>query len=694
MSYLSRPRIGFFAQDAMTNPSTANNENVIHLLDYNNVKLVNPPELKEPESRLPHAASRQPHSGPPIPEMSDAAYREWMMTLMTYSEPEDALDDPNQPNWQPALPGYWNYWGDHLTTFGTATVNSLWLDEQPVTAPGSDPLFGARVIFNARIVDLDPADTFTTQFIAAAFKVIGRDADGGPSELISGVPTTSFTRWLNFFRYYGAGTFQSVIPNHKLTFIGDAEAPDSAAFRALRDGARKGGGLLLRYCFYGMRAHQTMLQMYDHFQEGEPAVNPKIGHVLGSIGVWNGRDVASAPVGRLLHQVGPPFFHHTPAGAAAPVSLQVKSHEDVERIATPKTRLHAENADVKCAQSMGPAVALVEDGRVVLDLLTSFPEITCDPNAQGDPFRKHDFGRVQLELTYDAGSEPRSVVLGPVAYDRAAYESRAGVCEIPFAPDSEAGQRIEAGSLQLRDGSGTVLLREIDVVQVVSEDPAVYLDLEKVDGGYRATGLARLRVFRKGKPIEKAVTLRLERYSDVQEAGTANSINPLVVTACKIAEQRQVKGEVRVPPPGELELHLSAEAAGCYKVRLLDPDMEAAYENNPNWAVEYFTTFRVLPFDDYSHIPDDDVTFEFVYREVFSYYAILYPVMSTIIPWGPENTPHDPERVAQFAALINEVVDESRLGTALQMPITRELSAGKRQLLKRWCSRELSTFQA
>jgi hypothetical protein len=35
--------------------------------------------------------------------------------------------------------------------------------------------------------------------------------------------------------------------------------------------------------------------------------------------------------------------------------------------------------------------------------------------------------------------------------------------------------------------------------------------------------------------------------------------------------------------------------------------------------------------------------------------------------------------------------DESRLGTALEMPITRELSAGKRELLRRRCARELST---
>jgi hypothetical protein len=675
MSYLSRPRIGFLATDAMTNPSTANNENVIHLLDYDKVELLNPPALE----------------GAALGKMSDAAYREWMTTLITSSDPVDALQNPDQPNWQPTLPGYWNYWGDHLTTFGDAHVNSLWLDDEPVTAQGTDPLFGASVVFNARIVDVDPADTFTTQFVAAAFSVVGPGADGEPTQLISGVPTTSFTRWLNFFRYRGAGTFQSVIPNDGLTFADDADAPDSAAFRALRDGARAGGGLLLRYCFYGMKAQQNMLQLYDRFQQGEPAVNPKLGNVLGSIGVWNGSDVASAPVGRVLQQAGPPFFAATPEAASAPEPLRVKTHEDVERIATPRTRLHAQNAEIPCAGSMGPAAALVEDGRVVLDLLTSFPEIGCVPNAQGDPLDKHDFGAVQLELVYDSGGTTETAVLGEVGYDRAAYEQRAGVCEVTFDPDSDAGKNIGSGLLQLRTASGTVLLREVEVAQVVTDDPAVYMDLQAVDGGHRAEGEARLRVFSKGKPIEEPVTLQVQRFSDVQRAGTANSVNPLVVTACEIEEDPGETSELTVEPPGELTLPLTADAPGCYKARIVAQGMVADYPNSPNWAVEYFVSYRALPYDDYSHIPDDEITFELVYREVFNYYAILHPVMSTIIPWGPENTPQDHERVAQFAALIREAVDESRLGTALQMPITRELSAGKRELLKRWCARELST---
>ncbi|MGH2719805.1 MAG: hypothetical protein ACRDJU_14695, partial [Actinomycetota bacterium] len=97
-----------------------------------------------------------------------------------------------------------------------------------------------------------------------------------------------------------------------------------------------------------------------------------------------------------------------------------------------------------------------------------------------------------------------------------------------------------------------------------------------------------------------------------------------------------------------------------------------------------------LPDDNqYASVPDAELTFAYIYREVFSYYSILYPVMSRIIPWGPVNTPHDPDRVAQFAALIADSISDERRGTTLEMPVTRELSAGKRALLQRWCNLQL-----
>jgi hypothetical protein len=678
LSYLSRPRIGFFSTNAMTNPSTANNENVVHLLDYDSVQLLNPPVIE----------------GSNLSPMSDAAYREWMTSLITYSDPLDQIPDPTQPDWQPAMPGYWNYWGDHLTTFGDAAVTSVWVDDKPVMQASSDPLLGCHVVFNAKIVDLNPADTFCSQFVAASFSVVGTDADGQVSELLRGVPTTSVTRWLNFFRRSGAGSFQAVIPHDSLTFIEEGRAPNSAGLRALREEAAAGGGLLLRWCFYGMAAAQNMMQMYDAFSEGNQAMNPKVGRVVGSIGVWDGTDLKSVPVGRQLMQPIPPFFPPpSGSGSAAGVApftsrIRVKTHGDVERLGTEGTQLHALSSQLDCAQAMGPAAAVVEGDRVILDLNTAFPEEGCKAGTKS--WAKHDFGTVNLELSYQGDAGPVISVLGAVAYDEQTYETLGGVWEVGFDPSSEDGRHITDGSLRLTDASGRVLLEEVQAVQVVTDDQAVYLDLDKTETGYEAHGIARVRVFRKGKPAADPFLLKVELWRDVQNPGKANSLDPLVVTATEITEKAIDSFEIEVPAGGEIDVPIYAEAPACYKLRYIAPGMYAD-PANPNWSAEYWSGFRVLPHDDYSPVPDSEITFDFVYREVFSYYSILFPIMSKIIPWGPKNTPNDPERVAQFASLILYATDESRLGTALEMPITRELSAGKRNLLHRWCRLQLQS---
>ncbi|MFE9183252.1 hypothetical protein ACFYMB_07955 [Micromonospora haikouensis] len=668
MSYLARPRIGFFGTDAMVNPSTANNENIVHLLDYDRVQVLNPPVVE----------------GATLPVMDDAAYREWMTSLVVYADPDTAAT-PN-PNWQSGMPGYWNYWGDHLATFGNAQATSVWVDDQPVTRAARDPLLNAFVAFNARIVDVNPADSYGTQFVAAGFRIIGPDRDGELTELVRGVPTTSYTRWLNFFRPGGAGSFQAVIPNSTLAFVDPERAPDSDGLRALREGVADGGGLLLRWCFYGMRTSFDQMTMYDKFQRGERAMNPKIGRVVGTVGVWNGTDMISAPVGRALHQPGPPYF---PADGGAPravTRMRVKTHEDVERVDIPGTTLNALSASSTDAELVGPAMAYIDENRVVLDLGTTFPEVG------GGDFSKIEFdGGVFLELLYEVGGQQRRTMIGLVDYEQGPYETYGGVVEFDFSPRSEIGQHIHDGVLQLRawvDHRPVLLLREIGTVQVATDDQAVYLDMVPDGPGQRAKGTAALRLFRKGEPTTEPETLTVQVWRDVQTPGRVNSVNPLVLTATSLGEEKVGEFTVRVPAGGRVDVPIEVDAPACYKLRYLPPDTHAD-PDNPAWAVEYFSTVRALPYDDYSDIPDDQLTFDLVYREVFSYYALLYPIMGTIIPWGPANTPHDPNRVTHFAGLMLDVIDESRRGTALEMPITRELSAGKRALVRRWCRKEL-----
>ena len=686
MSYLARPRIGFISSDAMTNPSTANNENVIHLLDYDKVEVLNPPQVVNPPSRV----NPPPRVGPAhaqrdlaqLPALDDAAYREWMTTQITYSDPLDQIPDRTQPDWQFGMPGYWNYYGDHLTTFGSAQVNGVWLEDGSTAPTTADALVGARVAFDAKLVDLDPADTFTSQLISISFRVFGADASGQPAELLSGLPTTSRTRWLNFGRPGGAGTFQSVIPNEALTFVEESRAPRSPALEALRQGAASGAGLLLRYCLYMMAARRDQVEMYDRFSEGELAVNPKFGYVLGSIGVWNGRDMVSVPIGRILQQPGSPFFppaQGQPGAAAAAqvpgsAARRVKSHEDVDRV----TRAAAADADGDAwAARVWPAASVVDGDRITLDLLTTFPEVG-GPHHSVD---KHDVGPVTLTLDTPTGP----IEIGPVAYDRATYESQAGVVELTVPP--EAAPHLADSDLVLMAGS-RALLHEIDIMQVETDDLAVYMDLAPVDGALRATADIELRAFRRGEPISEPETIGLQYFVDEMIPGQLNSLNPLVVTACEVVDRPiGTVEEIEIPAGGRQTLTLVTDRPGCFKVRFLPKPMQPGAD--PNFAVEFFTCYRALPHDDYSHVSDKDLTWSYLHENVVQYYAIMYPVMSRIIPWGPTSTPTDPDRVVQFASLMREAVDESRIGTALQMPITRELSQGKRELIKRWCDLQL-----
>ena len=483
-----------------------------------------------------------------------------------------------------------------------------------------------------------------------------------------------------------------MIPNDTLTFVDDAKAPASRALALLRAGARAGGGLVLRYCFYFLQAKWSMPEMYDRFQRGEVAMNPKFGCVLGTLGVWNGEDLESAPVGRLLYQPGPPFAA-SPAEVAA-LELprrKIKTHEDVAAVSAPE-RTAAPSAAARSGPSpasVWPAVAIVEPGRIVLDLLTTFPETGKPPN----PLAKADYGRVELVLAYTDGGTERTITIGPVPYDQAAYESGGGVVELPIATGSPAAEYVDQGLLQLRQADGTLLLAETEIVEIETDDRCVYLDFD--DDGV-ARGEVRISVFAKGRPITAPLTIALEQWADTMSPGVANSVDPLVVVACEMSDRLVAPGDpsyalpgpsLTVPAGGRATVQLEARQPGCFKIRFVAQGMHPD-PTSPAFQFEYFTNFRVLPPDDYSSVPDEQITWDFVYDEVFRYYAVLYPIMSTIIPWGP-STSSDPERAAQFASLIRQAVDETRAGTALAMPITRELSAGKRALVQRWCDLQL-----
>ena len=105
----------------------------------------------------------------------------------------------------------------------------------------------------------------------------------------------------------------------------------------------------------------------------------------------------------------------------------------------------------------------------------------------------------------------------------------------------------------------------------------------------------------------------------------------------------------------------------------------------PAWADLYFVHIRVLPADaDLDAIPDNQITWDLVYEKVLRYFYKMFPVMDQHLPLD------DKAACSRAAQMLLLLTDASAWSSTLYMPITRELSDGKRRLLQRWCRLVLS----
>lgn len=145
--------------------------------------------------------------------------------------------------------------------------------------------------------------------------------------------------------------------------------------------------------------------------------------------------------------------------------------------------------------------------------------------------------------------------------------------------------------------------------------------------------------------------------------------------------------QISVPAGGQFTLNLTALRPGVSMIRFVDPAQQPPPPPNFAWDNCDYAIVRILPFDDYSQFTDQQINnWQFIYDNFFSFYSVLYPVMSKIIPWGPDKAPNNPQQVKDFASQIQVFTDPDMWYTTIYMPITRDMSAGKRELLWRWCN--------
>jgi len=298
----------------------------------------------------------------------------------------------------------------------------------------------------------------------------------------------------------------------------------------------------------------------------------------------------------------------------------------------------------KLPVALGPAVAGVDEDAhcVTLDLVSTFPEVD---GAGG----KVPLGEAVLRARNGTGTPD----VGPVPYDQTTYEQTAGIVEVPLDP--ALGPVVAAGELVLVTERGGEMLAEAPVM-AESDDRCVYLQQ-----GEPAT--VRFAALARGAPLVEPV-----RFLVTDEPGT-DARRPVV----ELPETIEVGGRA------DGVLALRAANPGCTVVRLARSP--GARRLDP--ARDPYVSVRVLPTDDYGHLGDDELTFPLVYQEVLRYYHLLHPAMGQVLDLSDEQV------VTAAAETLLRRTEPGDWQRTRYMPRTRDLSAGKRRLLERWCRKVL-----
>jgi hypothetical protein len=672
VSFLKRPR-AHFKGVYTANVPTANNDKVSMTLDEPNVE--------------------------PFPRpFTDAQYRLWMMQTKTVANPNGG-----STVW---LNSYFNYFGDSGMSFkatnapnGSAStrMTSSMLVDGTILTPNQDLFLQGNVYLlgdmffdkpgSAKMVDLDPIGIYGTQVFSGRLQVV-INTPGGPIVMLTADnPSRAYLYDLNFDRninpaeigpQMGAGVWQMSLPLDGLTF--NLAGNQSPTLSALQQGAQAGQGLVVRYVTYYTIDGITEEALAQKFQQtgfNQAIANAAEGLIVGTIGVWSNDDpVFSGRSGRLFYGTYP---LPRPSG-----NIVFSAGRDRTPL-VPK----AAGAAGPPPYFLGPITAWVDtlNRNVVLDFSTTIPEDTgvSTPPAPGD-LEKTNYGTLTLNIISGGRELPVNQI--PYAqYNRAAYELSGGILEVPY-PASLASQLADPnGILKLYGTAGAStqpLSNEINWAAVATDDRCLYLQVGE-------TISYRVRPLWKGVPMPgRPIALTISQYQFQAQEAIQPPPQLVIKTMVPLAQGNYV---VSQPPSqtyvtdanGYITFTVTGLAPGAAMIRYQAPGDN--FNPNQDGATEYhyfgyvsYNAFRVLPDDNYDNIPDSQVTWDFVYQNVIRYFYLIYPGMFARLAFQNENI------AKQSASIIAELIDKNTWDSTSYMPVSRDLSDGKRKLLQRWCA--------
>ncbi|WP_165226685.1 hypothetical protein [Aquisphaera insulae] len=615
MSVLGYPRLHFQGNCAI-NAATGNNDDVRISIDPVHVALE-----------------------PFIAAMSDRAAMRWMMEGVRAIQPEC-----QEVRWY--LKSGWNYFGNLNFKFVETRINTVvgW----DGVASAADPIVGQEVAIlgspfkdgkiraTAHVCDVDPTGSWLTQLF------LGHLSVGGDHLGISAThDARAFARWVgwrNAVRYpgeqnFGGGgaTWQFALPRECLDFRGSHRSP---ALDALHRAAVHARGIVVQFSLLFPQPVISDVELIALFQAGDYVSNPVRCLVVGTIGVWNEDELATAPDGRLLL---PPIKY------------------------------------------TGPATARVQPDRPVVSL-----NLACTFFEDGYeyPPKKADYGPVWLGYIPEGGGDPIRIS-EPIDYRYPAYKATAGILDVTYDPRVVTREQLDRGSLVLLSLIGAPgdqpvpLLVEVPEGLVVdTDDRGLYLDVDDRDH-------VHILVRQRGGPPDHDVPIWIWEYQNyLVPAGPlerAGGIPKLVDQGSGLDPRVSFPAVVNFPKgrTDPLPVPIKALRPGAVALALtLDGrPLPAGYP----WDTAAYAGARVMPDDDFSKVPPHRRTsWKFMYKHVWRYYRIVFPAMSRIIPMDSRK---------DMEAAAREIVartDPKAWHSTHYMPPSRDLSRGKRKLIMEW----------
>jgi hypothetical protein len=281
---------------------------------------------------------------------------------------------------------------------------------------------------------------------------------------------------------------------------------------------------------------------------------------------------------------------------------------------------------------------------VVLDLGNAVPE----QSGGGEPT---PLGTMQAVLL-----EPPPEALGSIDYSKAHYEMTAGVNELAISP--EQAQRLAGGQLGITVstvGGGSRL--------IMAERPAgLYVDATDI-------------VWRMDPGTPKSVDLIATKFG---APATRRSLGLAILSGTPVSALTIPSSSIETDATGRATVSFTAGDPRHPREELLDGQYYiVGFFDGDVSPSKQLGHLHIRVFDRHPEVADPTWT---DVRSILAPYARLYPSMQAVFDLGDEKVVR--EHLEQIGQRLNLSQDDP-----LYMPVTRDLSRDKRELLLRWLDR-------